>query len=209
MSIHRQDASKSPRDGRPTTETRRVRIRYLRLPDQEEIFDQLLVEETERFVVTLLPAATLARPLKIGGRTVLETGSPVIWFTFPGAWHDVGLFHLADGRFTGYYTNILTPVVMNGDSWETTDLALDLWIGADGTVELLDREEFSAAVAAEWVSEELARRAEEEADRLTAAAERREWPPAPLREWNLHRVMDRVHGPNAGTRLQPCQIYGV
>jgi predicted RNA-binding protein associated with RNAse of E/G family len=87
--------------------------------------------------VTLLEQAELAQPLLIDGRVVLEAGSPAVWFTFPGAWHDIGRFHRADGTFTGIYGNVLTPVrFLDERTWETTDLFLDVWLepraGASG-----------------------------------------------------------------------------
>lgn len=170
----------------------RVRIRYRRLPDREQLFEQLLVEDAGDHVVTLLEGAGLRSPVVVGGRTVLETGSPVVWFTYPGAWHDVGLFHLADGTFTGCYANVLTPVAMRGREWETTDLALDVWAGADGRVEVLDVDEFEAAVAAGWLDAETAARARREAERLAAAAREGSWPPAHVREWSLRRARERV-----------------
>ncbi|NIP82533.1 MAG: DUF402 domain-containing protein, partial [Gemmatimonadetes bacterium] len=70
---------------------------------------------------------------------VLDTGAPAVWFTFPGAWHDIGRFHTRSGTYTGAYANILTPVqFLDERTWETTDLFLDVFVGLDGTVHLLD-----------------------------------------------------------------------
>jgi N-acetylmuramoyl-L-alanine amidase len=61
------------------------------------------------------------------GRVILEPDAPVVWFTFEDAWHDIGRFHTADGAFTGFYANLLTPVKFRAPLvWETTDLFLDL-----------------------------------------------------------------------------------
>jgi predicted RNA-binding protein associated with RNAse of E/G family len=119
---------------------------------------------------------------------VLEPGAPVVWTTYAGEWHDVGRFHLADGTFTGTYANVLTPVEMHGGVWTTTDLCLDVWLGADGRVEILDRDEFDAARAAGWMDDATAARALAEAERLAGAARRGEWPPAHVREWTLERA---------------------
>ncbi|HEV2149065.1 MAG TPA: DUF402 domain-containing protein, partial [Longimicrobiaceae bacterium] len=141
-----------------------VRIRYRRLPDREQLFEQALVEDAGEHVVTLLKAAGLPRPVRAAGRVVLEPGAPVVWFTYRGdVWHDVGRFHLADGTFTGCYANVLTPVGMRGSEWETTDLALDVWSGADGAVEVLDRDEFDEAVRNGWLDAGTAARALAEA----------------------------------------------
>jgi uncharacterized protein len=167
---------------------RRVTIRYRRPPAREDVFDQPVVHEADDHVVTLLEQARLANPLVVEGRTVLEDGAPVVWFTFPGAWHDVGRFHLADGTFTGHYANVLTPVAMDGARWDTTDLFLDVWRGSDGVVRILDEEEFAEAVARGWIAGEVADAARREADRLADAARRGEWPPAVVERWTLGRV---------------------
>lgn len=166
-----------------------VRIRYRRPPDRLQRFEQALVHDAGDVVVTYLAHAELKKPVMAGGRVVLEPGAPVVWFTYRGeVWHDVGRFHRADGTFTGLYANVLTPVRMDGAEWETTDLFLDVWMDADGSVEILDRDEFDAAVQAGWVDADTAARALAEAERLAAAARAGAWPPPHVREWTLERV---------------------
>src|SRR5690606_29230280 len=111
----------------------------------------------------------------VNGQVILEPGSPVVWFTFPRAWHDIGRFHRADGEFTGYYANILTPVVLEPGRWETTDLFLDVWVGRDGTTTILDEAEFDDAVAAGSIDEATAARARSEADELARRARAGDW----------------------------------
>jgi predicted RNA-binding protein associated with RNAse of E/G family len=166
-----------------------VRIHYRRPPDRLQLFEQAVVADDGECVVTYLPSAQLKKPVTAGGRVVLEPGAPVVWFTYRGdVWHDVGRFHRADGTFTGLYANVLTPVVMRGAEWETTDLFLDVWMGADGEVEILDRDEFDAAVDAGWVDAETAARALAEAGRLAADARAGTWPPGHVRAWTLERA---------------------
>lgn len=125
----------------------------------------------------------------IAGRTVLEPGAPIVWFTFPGAWHDIGRFHLADGRFTGVYANILAPVrFIDANTWETTDLFLDIWADETGAISVLDVDELSDAVITGWVDEASAARGRREAADIVVRAERGEWPPAIVSEWTLERA---------------------
>ncbi|HEU0055466.1 MAG TPA: DUF402 domain-containing protein, partial [Longimicrobium sp.] len=138
-----------------------VDIYYRRLPDRVQVFRQIVLEETDDYVVTFLPAAELERPVTVGdGAVILEPGSPVVWFTYPGRWHDVGRFHRADGTFTGIYANVLMPVAILPGQWETTDLCLDVWLGADGRLEVLDQDEFAEARRRGWLSPAAGRRAE-------------------------------------------------
>lgn len=164
-----------------------VRIRYRRPPNGLQVFEQHLVHDGDDVKVTLAENLPYEPPMRIEGELVLELGSDVVWFTFPGLWHDVGRFHRADGTFTGLYVNILTPPVLDGHEWDTTDLFLDLWISPGGRAMLLDEEELDEAVGREWVDSETAARAREEAHRLLQAIADGAWPPAAVHEWTLER----------------------
>jgi predicted RNA-binding protein associated with RNAse of E/G family len=165
-----------------------VRIVYRRPPDRVEVFEQTRVHQAGAYVVTYLARTPLRRPVEVEGRVVLEPGAPVVWFTYPGGWHDAGRFHLADGTFTGVYANVLTPVEMDGPRWETTDLFLDVWRGVDGLVRVLDHDELAAALRDGALSPALAARAAAEASTLEAAARAGTWPPPHVAEWTLERV---------------------
>ena len=165
-----------------------VRIRYRRPPDRLEIFEQHLVHDAPDVKVTLAPAVARTRPIEIGGRVVLEDRSPVVWFTFPGRWHDIGRFHTADGAFTGLYANVVTPVELGaGHRWDTTDLFLDLWVSDDRTI-VLDEDELDEARIRGWVDKITAERALTEVERMRADAEAGRWPPAVVGEWTLERA---------------------
>ena len=170
-----------------------IDIHYFRPPDREQIFTQYLIWDTHNVKVTFTVDLSLAPPLRIGDSVVLENGSSVIWFTFPGAWHDIGLFHLADGTFTGTYANILTPCRFGKDgTWRTTDLFLDVWRDLAGRIRVLDEEELREAVERGWVSEALAHRARAEAHVLKRRADEGLWPPAIVEEWTLDRARQRL-----------------
>lgn len=176
----------------------RVRIHYRRPPDRIDLFVQPLVQRSADCIITFMPRTPLPRPVRVHDRIVLEDGGPVIWFTWPDRMHDVGCFHDLHGRCTGHYANIITPVQFRSPTeWETTDLFLDVWVGADGTVALLDEDELAAAVAAGAVGQDVAALARAEADRLLAAARIGDFPPAEVRAWTLERVR-AMPGTDAG-----------
>jgi predicted RNA-binding protein associated with RNAse of E/G family len=131
----------------------------------------------------------------IGEETVLAPGSPAVWFTFPGEWHDIGRFHRPDGAFTGFYANVLTPVRVEGDAWHTTDLFLDVFLAPGGRLALLDADELDGAERTGAVAPADARRARVEADRLLRAAAAGTWPPPIVHAWPL----DRARAVAAGT----------
>lgn len=120
-------------------------------------------------------------PLEASGQRILEPGAAIWWFVFPGAWHDIGRFHLADGRLTGWYTNLCTPVTFRGPVWSTTDLFLDHWLPVAGTAEWLDEAEFEEAVGQGVIGVDEARRAREERDRIQAQVVAGAWPPSVTR----------------------------
>ena len=170
-----------------------IDIHYLRPPDREQIFTQHLIWEDAEVKITFSTDLSFEPPIRIDGDVVLETGSEVVWFTFPGAWHDVGLFHRADGTFTGTYANILTPCAFEeGGTWRTTDLFLDVWRDPTGRVQILDEEELEEAEAQGWVTEEVAQRARAEALALKQQAEAGLWPPPVVREWTLARAREQL-----------------
>lgn len=145
----------------------------------------------------------MPRPVRVAGRVVLESGSPVVWFTFPGAHHDIGRFHTPAGDLTGFYANILTPVEIRWsaaegvETWRTTDLFLDVFLTPAGEVHLLDRDELLEAVRQGWLDRATADAAEEEARRLCRSAEAGEWPPRVARDWTLGRAREAAEsGPS-------------
>ena len=172
-----------------------ITIDYLRPPDRVTVFRNTLVQRSDDCIVTLIEHTALSSPVRVRDQVVLENGSPALWLTFPDAWYDVGLFHTRDDRFTGYYANILTPVVFRSDvEWETTDLFLDVWVGADGVVSLLDEDELEQAVDAGWITAAVAQRAHDEALRLLHAAQAGTWPPRAVTAWSLDRARAHLDG---------------
>jgi uncharacterized protein len=172
-----------------------VVIHYSRPLLGTTVFRQRLLQREAGCVVTFMERTALPAPVRAGGRTILEPGAPVVWFTFDAAWHDIGRFHTLDGRFTGCYANILTPVRYRAPlEWETTDLCLDVWLDADGGTMLLDEDDLDAALAAGALAPELADAARREAQRLLAAAGAGTWPPDVVARWTLERARAHVRG---------------
>jgi uncharacterized protein len=180
-----------------------VEIHYLRPPDMPTVYRQVLVHDDGRVKATLARGLTFSSPLLIEDEVALEEGSDALWFTFPGAWHDIGLFHRGDGTLTGLYANIITPCLFSpGGVWHTTDLFLDLWIPAEEgrptwlnppegpEPRVLDAEELQRAREKGLVRAAWARRAWQEIRRLQRGFQGGSWPPQVVREWSLERAQD-------------------
>ena len=119
---------------------------------------------------------------------ILEKGAPVIWYVFPETWHDVGRFHDADGAFTGWYTNLCTPIEMDGDCWRTRDLFLDLWQPVEGDAEWLDEDELETAVKQGLVDRATMKRIKNERVMLDLQLCSGSWPPPIARDIDLDQV---------------------
>lgn len=181
-----------------------VRIHYLRPPDRESVYVQRVVHRTPDVVVTYVDRTPIARTLLAGGEIALEPGAPAVWFTFPGAWHDIGRFHRLDGTFTGYYANVITPVEFVAENaWRTTDLFLDVWKRPSRAPMLLDADEFEQALANGWITAAQAAAARAEADRLLEAARGAAWPPPAVLEWTLERCLHALRLPPPGETSGP------
>ena len=64
---------------------------------------------------------------------------------FSDRWYSIFEMHdVADDRLTGWYCNLSRPARFRDDGIEADDLALDLYVAPDGTVTLLDEDEFAA-----------------------------------------------------------------
>lgn len=166
-----------------------VQIHYLRPPDRLTVFRQRLMHRGSDGLVSLARDSAIP-PVTIHDRVVLDRGASAVWFTFPGSWHDIGRFHRADGTFTGYYANILTPPEFPEEGvWKTTDLFLDVWLPPEGDASLLDEDQFDAAVREGWLDAPTARRARKEADDIMEGIRSGDWPPPIARRWTLERAM--------------------
>ena len=177
--------------------TRSVHIHYGRIPDRVDTYVQALLHDGEDVKVTFQPSTPIDRAVRVDGEVILEPGSPVVWFTFPDRWHDIGRFHREDGTFTGIYANVLTPVELHRPDdetleWHTTDLFLDVWQSAAGAVHLLDEEEWARAATDGHLRADWADRARQEATALVESARRGVWPPPSVEEWTLERARARV-----------------
>jgi len=101
------------------------------------------------------------------GFVVLEPDDRWIEIFYADRWYNVFQIRADDGRLKGWYCNVARPARITEDEVAAEDLALDLWVGPGGEMEVLDEDEFAKlALAAE-----ARRRAEEALTELRARAE--------------------------------------
>ncbi len=87
---------------------------------------------------------TWTRPPLDLGYVVLETGSLWTEWFFAGQWYNIFEICASDGRLQGWYCNVTRPPRFGAEEVAAEDLALDLWVAADGTMQVLDEDEFAA-----------------------------------------------------------------
>jgi predicted RNA-binding protein associated with RNAse of E/G family len=171
--------------------SKRVRLHYHRPDRGTTVFEEQLLIDRPDVKVTLL-ADYPGRDSYAADRLILSAGAPIVWFVFPALWRDVGRFHLADGTFTGWYTNLRAPVRFDGDDWYCTDLFLDHWLPVSGPAAWLDQDELDAAVRAGLLDGITQERIAAERATVDDLLARGNWPPAITREIDLAEARRRL-----------------
>lgn len=74
---------------------------------------------------------------------VLKRGDRFVETFYTERWYNVfEIYDRDDGKFKGWYCNIGYPALLEKDTISYIDLALDLWVAADGAQTVLDEDEF-------------------------------------------------------------------
>ncbi len=73
---------------------------------------------------------------------VLKRNDRFVETFYSDRWYNIFEIHdRDDGKFKGFYCNIGRPAVIENGVVSYVDLALDLWVSADGTQTVLDEDE--------------------------------------------------------------------
>jgi predicted RNA-binding protein associated with RNAse of E/G family len=95
-------------------------------------------------------------PLVLEGSDVIGDNYRAVWFLVKGEGWDIAAVYRPDGAHTGYYVDVLDPVIWSdaepGTLLPIVDLFLDIWIWPDGRYQVLDEDEFAEAVSQGWIS---------------------------------------------------------
>lgn len=131
----------------------------------------------------------LRTPRREFGKVIVASGDLAVWFIFRRKWYDVGKFYDRNGKFTGYYCDIIRPIARLLSSASKTsiitDLFLDLWISKDGRCLVLDEDQLEHAVAGHLISVPLAMRARRELELLIRSTKAGNFPPISIRRFQL------------------------
>lgn len=83
-------------------------------------------------------------PLELGYVT-FETGDAFVEWFFTDCWYNIFEIHASNGELKGWYCNVAEPATISAGVVACRDLLLDLWVGPEGEMEVLDEEEFAEA----------------------------------------------------------------
>ncbi|MFB6153351.1 MAG: DUF402 domain-containing protein [Halodesulfurarchaeum sp.] len=100
-----------------------------------------------------------------------EPGDEAISRFAEGRWWYPTVYRSEAGEVKGTYVNVSTPVELFPDTVRYVDLHVDVIKGADGTVEIVDRDELTDAVDAGLVPESAADQALDVAEKVAGAFE--------------------------------------
>jgi predicted RNA-binding protein associated with RNAse of E/G family len=106
------------------------------------------------------------------GFVVLELGDRWTETFYSDRWYNILEIRASEGRLKGWYCNVTRPAQITRDEVAAEDLALDLWVEPDGSMQVLDEDEFAEL---DLSPEE--REAAQEALRLLRAMVAQEVPP--------------------------------
>ncbi len=86
---------------------------------------------------------------------VLKRGDRFVETFYHDRWYNIfEIFDRDDGQRKGWYCNIGYPAVLAEETVSYVDLALDLWVAADGQQTVLDEDEFDALPLGVWEREQ-------------------------------------------------------
>ncbi len=76
---------------------------------------------------------------------VFKTGDRFVEYYYTDRWYNIFAIHDRDDeKVKGWYCNIGMPAVFEEGTVSYVDLALDLWVSADGQQAVLDEDDFEA-----------------------------------------------------------------
>ena len=157
-----------------------IELAYQRLPDRITHFTQEVLCDSHPLLITC-QELEMHTPLRFNGQVVLASGYTAIWCILMDALYDIGCIYDLEGRFSGYYCDIILPATRQGTKVSITDLCLDLWVARDDSWTVFDHDEFDDACQQGWIADDTANQAMKALRQLTRTVEQGHFPPGNLR----------------------------
>src|SRR5258706_9710930 len=84
---------------------------------------------------------------------VFKKGDRFVEYYYSDRWYNIfAIYDRDDGKVKGWYCNVGMPAIIKDDVVSYVDLALDLWVSADGKQTILDEDEFEELNLSEELS---------------------------------------------------------
>jgi uncharacterized protein len=75
---------------------------------------------------------------------IFKRGDRFVETFYADRWYNIfEIYDRDDGKLKGWYCNVGRPALLTDDAVSYVDLALDLWVSADGKQSVLDKDEFA------------------------------------------------------------------
>jgi protein associated with RNAse G/E len=132
-----------------------------------------LVTEEKELLVAVGVFSDAVRHTDLG---LIEKGTISFEYFWLDRWYNVFRFVEPDGRHRNYYCNIAMPPSFDGATLNFIDLDIDVVVWADGTREVLDREDFAANVISLRYPDDVIQNAEGALAELLSVIDREEFP---------------------------------
>ncbi|MCC7308885.1 MAG: DUF402 domain-containing protein [Acidobacteria bacterium] len=107
---------------------------------------------------------------------LIRRGTISYEYFWPSRWYNVFRFHDPGGPFRCFYCNVTMPPVFDGSTLDYIDLDIDILLGRDGLVRILDEDEFRDNAAKYSYPAEVKANAAQAAADLTRMIRGREFP---------------------------------
>ena len=104
------------------------------------------------------------------GYVRFEPGDRFVEWFYDDRYYSIFEIHVGTtAALRGWYCNVAAPALITSEAITYRDLLLDLWVAADGTMRVLDEDEFAADTALDEALRGAARRALDELRALVLA----------------------------------------
>lgn len=131
-----------------TSETHRrvaVRIKIQKKNLAGEVMYEYEGEELRRDETSIVLEALFTRDDMPFMDVTFKKGDRFVEYYYSDRWYNIfAIYDRDDGKIKGWYCNVGMPAVIEDQIVSYVDLALDLWVSANGAQTVLDEDEFTA-----------------------------------------------------------------
>lgn len=129
-----------------------LRIKVQKKNPADEVMYEYEGEELRRDDTSIVLEALFDRADMPFQDVTFKKGDRFVEYYYTDRWYNIfAIYGGNDGQIKGWYCNIGKPAVIEDGVVSYVDLALDLWVSADGKQTVLDEDEFEALALSDGV----------------------------------------------------------